>query len=301
MNLDDVGVFAVVVETASFSETAKRLDVPKSSISRAIARLEEAAGLRLLHRTTRRVTPSSAGKTLYEKVHADVASLRQALGELPEAERTLKGSIRVTSVVDMADFFAEVVTRFVARHPKMAVDLRLSNDRVDLVADGIDLALRFSTGRLADSSLNARKLCANDIELFAAPSYLARKGIPLAPQDLDGHEWVVYRRKTDLRLEHGRKSVVIETRGRVVCDDFTFLRAALVSGLGIGYLGAYQAETDVAAGRLVRVLPEWGSPISSLWAVWPGPRHVSPKVAAFTETALETLRAHPFSFHDIGR
>src|SRR5262249_30871149 len=157
-----------------------------------------------------------------------------AVSEMPDLKAAPSGSVRVTSVVDMADFFAEVVAKFAARYPAMEIDLRLTNDKVDLVAEGVDLALRFSTVRLKDSSLNAKKLCDNDVELFASPAYLARKGMPRTAHDLDEHEWVVYRRKTELRLERGRQSVVVETRGRVTCDDFTFLRAALVNGCGIG-------------------------------------------------------------------
>jgi DNA-binding transcriptional LysR family regulator len=164
------------------------------------------------------VTLSTAGKALYEKVHAEIASLRHAVGEMPTQEDAPSGRICITSVVDMADFFAEVVTRFVTRHPAVEVDLRLTNDNVDLVAAGIDLALRFSTVRFKDSSLNAKVLCSNDVELYASPSYLARKGIPRTPADLEGHEWVVYRRKVELRLEKGRQSFVVVTRGRITCD-----------------------------------------------------------------------------------
>lgn len=295
VDLNDVSVFAVVVETASFSAAAARLGVPKSSVSRAIARLEEATSVRLLHRTTRQVALSTAGKALYEKVRAEIASLRHAVGELPELAEEPSGRVRVAAVVDMSDFFAGVVTRFVARYPAVEVDLRLSNDKVDLVADGIDLALRFSTARLKDSTLNARKLCTCDVQLFASPSYLTRRGTPRTPDELDGHDWVVYRRKTELRLERGRQFAVVETRGRIVCDDLTFVRAALVNGCGIGYLGVSLAEAEMAAGRLVRVLPEWASPISNLWAVWPGPRQLPRKVAAFLETVVETIRTHPFS------
>jgi DNA-binding transcriptional LysR family regulator len=296
IDLDDVGAFAAVVETGTFSAAARRLGVRKSSVSRALARLEEATGVSLLHRTTRKVTISTAGKAFYEKVHAELASLRHAVEELPRLEGALSGSVRVSCVVDMADFFADAVARFVAHHPAAEIDLRLTNEHVDLVAEGIDLALRFSTARLKDSSLNARKLFPNDVMLFAAPSYLARRGVPRTPADLDRHEWVVYRRKTEIRLERGRESAVVHTRGRIACDDFTFLRAAIVRGCGVGYLDPYHTRADVAAGRLVPVLPEWVSPISSLWAVWPGPRKPPRKVDAFVEAVMETIRSHPFAF-----
>jgi DNA-binding transcriptional LysR family regulator len=148
---------------------------------------------------------------------------------------------------------------------------------------------------LKDSTMHARKLCAADAQLYASPAYLARKGTPRTPRDLDRHEWVVYRRKTELRLEGGGPACVVLTRGRIVCDDFTFLRAALVNGCGIGYLGSFRLDDDVAAGRLVRVLPQWNSPISDLWAVWPGPAKLPRKVLALLDTVTETLRTHPLS------
>jgi len=293
VDLDDLSVFVAVVETGRFSSAAARLGMPKSSVSRAIARLEEAMGVRMLHRTTRQVSVSSAGKALYEKVRAQIATLRHAVGELPEREEEPAGLVRVTSVVDMSEFFADVVALFVGRHPAVEIELRLTNDRVDLVAEGIDLALRFATRRFKDSTLNARMLCPSEVQLFAAPSYLARRGVPRTPGDLDRHDWVVYKAATSFRLERGDTSMVVKTRGRIVCDDFTFQRAALVNGCGIGVLGAYRAEPDVAAGRLVRVLPRWSSPISQLWAVWPGARQLPRKVAAFLEIVVETLKTHP--------
>jgi DNA-binding transcriptional LysR family regulator len=290
IDLNDLSVFAAVVETGSFSGAATRLELPKSSVSRAISRLEEGVRAALLHRTTRRVSLSATGRVLYEKVNAEVATLRRAVGEVPAPNGTPSGRIRVTSVADMGDFFADVVARFVARYPQTEVDLRLTNDNVDLVAQGIDLALRFSTVRLKDSSLNAKKLCAVGVELFASPAYLARKGTPRTPRDLENHEWVVYRRKTKLKLQKGKQAVSVETSGRITCDDFTFLRAALVSGCGIGYLGGYQAKADLTAGRLVRVLPDWTSPISNLWAIWPGPHKLSSNAAAFVDIVREAIR-----------
>jgi len=295
IDLNDLSVFVSVVETASFSLAATRLGLPKSSVSRAIGRLEEQMGVTILHRTTRKVAPSTAGRTLYENVRAQIDSLHHAVGALPELREELSGCVRVTAVVDLNEFFADVVARFVSRYPSVEVDLRLTNDYIDLVNAGIDLALRFSTKRLKDSSLNARKLCPSHVQLFASPAYAARRGLPRTPRDLERHDWVVYRRATHLRLEGGGAPTAVITRGRVVCDDFAFLRSAVINGCGIGYLGTFQAEADVAAGRLVRVLPRWFIPISNLWAIWPGARRLPRKVAAFLDLVIEMLETSPVS------
>ena len=148
-------------------------------------------------------------------------------------------------------------------------DLRLTNEYLDLVGEGIDVALRFSTRRLRDSTLNARKLGPSYVQLYASPSYVARQGMPRAPRDSERHTWVVHRHAATLRLEGGGEAVLVDTRakGRVECNDFAFLREALLRGWGIGILGLFQAEPYVASGKLVRVLPKWWSLVSSLWAI----------------------------------
>jgi DNA-binding transcriptional LysR family regulator len=291
IDLNDLGIFVTVVEAASFSGAAARMRVPKSSVSRAIGRLEDAVGGSILHRTTRRVALSTAGRALYERVRNDVASLRRSVGDLPELEEEPSGRVKITCALSCELLLAGVVAEYVSRYQNVEVDLRLTNEYVDLVAEGIDLGLRFSTTRLKDSSLTARKICPNSMHLFASPSYVARRGPPRAPRDLDRHDMVLYSRKTDLILEDDAgSSAHIAMRGRIMCDDLAFVRGALVSGCGIGYLPPYFAAPDVASGALVRVLPRWSSPISNLWAVWPGGRQLPRRVAAFVDVLVESVK-----------
>jgi DNA-binding transcriptional LysR family regulator len=292
IDLNDLGVFVTVVDVQSFSAAATRMRVPKSSVSRAIGRLEDAVGGRILHRTTRRLALSTVGKALYEKVRNDVASLRRSVGELPDLEEEPSGRVKITCALSCEAFLADVVARFVSRYPNVQVDLRLSNEYVDLVAEGIDLGLRFATTRLKDSSLNARKVCRNSMHLFAAPSYVARRGLPRSPRDLDRHDMVLYSRKTELLLEEegtGAKANLV-MRGRIVCDDLAFVRAAIINGCGIGYLSPYVAESDLAAGTVVRILPRWNCHISTLWAIWPGPRQLPRRVSAFLDILMEAVQ-----------
>jgi DNA-binding transcriptional LysR family regulator len=293
VDLNDIGTFVAVVETESFSAAAIRLGLPKSSVSRAIARLETAMSVRMLHRTTRKVSVTTAGKALYDRVQADVASLQHSVSDLPELEEEPSGRLRISTVADMSEYIAELVTPFAARYRRIEVDLRLTNDYIDLVKEGIDVALRFATKRLDDSNLTARKLSLTNVSLYASPSYLARCGTPRTPQELARHEWVVYRRAPQFKLEKDGRSVVVEARGRITGDSLSFVRSAVICGAGIGYLGTFHADSDVVAGRLVRVLPGWSSPISTLWAVWPGTRKVPRKVAAFIDFVVEALKTRP--------
>jgi DNA-binding transcriptional LysR family regulator len=292
VDLNDLSVFVAVAESATFSAAAARLAAPKSSVSRAIARLEAALGVRLVHRTTRHQRLSTAGTALYEKVAVHLASLGRSLGELPELEEQPSGRLRVTAAADFAAaVLADVVARFVLRYPSVEVDLVLSSDIVDLVASGIDVALRVGSRRLKDSSLRARRAGAVAIQLFASPSYLARRGTPRTPRELAGHEWVRFRGLGSLQLVSSGARAQVATAGRIIADDLAFVRAALQQGAGIGTLPLFLGDADVAAGLLMRVLPRWRLPGGDLWLVTPSGRHVPRKVSAFVEFVLEALRA----------
>jgi DNA-binding transcriptional LysR family regulator len=294
-DLDDLVAFVAVAETRSFSGAARRLELPKSTVSRAVARLEDALDVQLVHRTTRSVALSTAGAALYEKVVAPISSLRQSVGELPAQEEQLSGGIRVTAPLDFgAAVLADVVRRFVARHPHVEVDLRLTNEHVDLVAEGIDVGIRFALHRLKDSSLHARRICPSTLQLFASPAYLARRGVPRMPRDLDDHDWVRFRSVTKLRLDAPDAHAEVVPRGRILSNDMFFIHAALLQDAGLGALPTFLADPDVTAGRLVRVLPRWTIQSAFVWIVRPGGRNVAPKVSAFIELVLETLRARGF-------
>lgn len=290
--LDDLAVFVAVGESGSFSAAATRLGLPKSSVSRAIARLEASMGVSLVHRTTRHVALSTAGNALYEKVAGPIRAIRQSLGELPEREEAPSGHLRVTAAVDFGGaVLSEITARFVARYPGVEVEARLTNQNLDLVAEGIDVALRISLRRLKDSTLQARKACPIILQLFASPAYLARRGAPRQPRDLESHDWVRFRGAGPVRLEaQGEEAVAILPRGRIEGDDMTFVRGAILGGAGIGIVPIFLADADVLAGRLVRVLPKWNIPAGDLWIVSPGAR-APRKVTAFTDMVVETLKS----------
>jgi DNA-binding transcriptional LysR family regulator len=295
VDLNDLDIFVAVVETTSFSKAAVRLGLPKSSVSRAIARLEEGLGARMLHRTTRMVAPSTAGRVLYEKVRGEIASLRNSIGELPELDDEPSGRLRVTASLSFEYFLAEVVARFVSRYRAVEIDLHLTNEYVDLVAEGIDLGLRFAMKPLKSSSITMRKLSPGALELYAAPSYLALRGTPRTPADLARHDWVVFSRAREFRLAGGGPPVQVTARGRIVCDDMAFAREAVVHGCGVGYFEAGFMRDQVALGRVVRVLPQWNIAVSHLFAVWPGGRKLPRKAAAFLDLVAETLKARPIA------
>lgn len=295
MDLDLLRVFEAVARSASFSAAARRLGMPKSSVSRAVARLEAELGVQLLFRTTRQVSPSAAGKALYDRVAPLLGSLQAALGEMPEREEQPSGVLRVTAPVDLGVLFlAEVMTRYTARYPAVSVDLHLTGRVVDLVAEGFDVALR-AAASLKDSTLVVRKAAPIAAQLFASPLYLARRGAPRTEADLAGHEWVVFRSGSQKLRLAAPPPAAPPPRGRIVCDDLLFARDAVRAGGGIGLLPTFVAGPDVAAGTLVRVLPRYERHGANLYIVSPAARHVPRKVTAFRDLVLEVLRARPLA------
>ena len=292
VDLDDLAVFVTVGETGSFSGAATRLGLPKSSVSRAIARLEAAMGMALVHRTTRHVALSTAGTALLERVAPQITSLRECVSALPELEEQPSGVLRITCPTDFGNaVVAEVVARFVARYPTVEVDARVTNQPLDLVAESIDLAVRISVRRLKDSSLTARRLGPISLQLFAAPTYLTRRGTPRNPRELEEHDAVRMRGMNQVRLEGAGGPVTANLSGPIIGDDVPFVMAAIVQGAGIGVLPTFYADPAVAAGEMVRVLPKWNIHSGDLWLVTPAGRRQSRKVTAFVEFFIEALKS----------
>lgn len=291
MDLNLLAVFEAVARTSSFSAAAKELRLPKSSVSRGVARLEAELGVQLLIRTTRQVSITAAGTALYDRMAPLLRSMNAALGELPEREEEPSGTLRVTAPVDLGvTLLAEVVSRYTARYPAVSVDLHLTGRVVDLVAERFDVALRVGM-KLEDSSLVVRRVTPIVLRVFASPLYLARRGTPRSEPDLAGHEWVVFRSGPQkLRLTGGREAAA-GTHGRIECDDLLFVRDAVRAGAGLGLLPEFLADPEVVAGTLVRVLPRFERQAGQLHVVTPAAKHVPRKVTAFRDLVVELLGA----------
>jgi DNA-binding transcriptional LysR family regulator len=296
MDLNDLAIFSAVGQTVGISSAAARLGVPKSTVSRALARLEADLGVELVHRTTRKVSLSSAGAELYARVAPLIAGLEQSVQELPEREAQPSGRLRLTMPADFAaTVLADVIVRFMARYPEVQIDLHATNAFVDLVAEGFDAAIRMSRSKLRDSSLIAQPLAPLSLQLFAAPHYLARRGTPRLPGELSEHEWVSPRGQKSFDLTCGESAVSVAPRGRMQCDDMFVALASVRAGAGIGLLPAFLAEPHVLGGQLVRVLPRWTVPSGRAWLVYPSARNLPAKVTAFRNFVTEALKARPLT------
>ncbi len=295
MDLNLLRAFVAVHELASFSLAGQRLGVPRSTVSRSVSALEESLGVQLFHRTTRKVTPSTAAQALHDRVAPYLSGLEASLAEMPERQEVPSGTLRVTTTADLGVVvLAEAVQRYTARYPAVRVDVHLSNHLVDLARDGVDLALRVSGRPLRDSALVARKVGTVIMQLHASPAYLARTRPPRTPSDLAGHDWVVYRGGDPAPFAPPGIRAAIARRTRVVADDMPFMHAAIRAGVGLGVVPSFLAAEDVASGALVRVLPACVVHTGTAYLVTPG-RRLPPKVAVFRDLVAELLRQKPLS------
>ncbi|MBX7080702.1 MAG: LysR family transcriptional regulator [Nannocystaceae bacterium] len=282
--IDLVAALVAVGESSSFSTAAKRLGVTTGTVSRAIARLERHVGAQLVHRTTRRVSLSTAGQALFERAGAHVRGIEAALENLPERQQEPAGTLRLSAPLDVGTtLLPEVIARFVARYPEVRVDCDLSNRNVDLVGEGFDLAVRASMGVERDTSLVRRKLITSELRAYASPSYIARRGTPRELGEA-GHEWLGFGSAAARRL------LRLELTPRVVGNDMLFLLELTRAGVGIGLLPNFDADPLVAAGSLVAVLPRARLPAGSLVLLYPAAAQVPRKVTAFRDLLLATLR-----------
>ncbi len=283
--------FVAVVQSQSYSLAARQLGLPKSTVSRHVAELERALGVRLLHRTTRRLNVTSAGQSLYERVAPLLSALRQALSEMPEREGGVSGTLKVTTSIDFGiSVLAPLVSVFLLEYPNVSVDLRLTNEYVDMVKEGLDVAVRMATRRLRDSTLQARKVGQLRLHLVASPQYLEKVRAVRRPKDLEALDWVKFRGMGDVRLEGPSGTVKVEPRGRLMVDDMLAAREAVRAGAGLGLLPAMTLRAELEREELVRVLPKWEAPSTDVWLLWLTSSYVPRKVTAFTEFVATRLK-----------
>ncbi|NRP70830.1 HTH-type transcriptional regulator DmlR [Ensifer psoraleae] len=293
LDLNDIAVFACVVEAGSFTAAARQLGMPKTTVSRRIAALEREVGVRLIQRTTRSLNMTDAGRLYYEQSSQALRTIEEANLRLAEARAEPSGTIRISAPVGFGGhFLTRAVVDFLAIYPKTKVELRLTDDNLNLVENGIDLAFR--TGILADSTLIARKLGSTHRLLCASPDYLARCGVPEEPADLTRHQCLIAGPSAAsahwvLDGPHDQQTVTVA--GRFAANEMQAVVAAAIAGYGIAQVPQRMAEGLIDDGQLRRVLHDYTTPAGGLYVVYPSSRHLSPLVKAFIELAAERWSA----------
>lgn len=298
---DDVlslAIFARVVEANSFTAAAQRLGLSKSAVSARVSQLEERLGMRLLHRTTRRLSLTGPGLALYERAARVVSAADEAsalaAGEAPEPH----GLLRVSAPLAFAQLHMTApMATFMAKHPGVRVELLPSDRMVDLVQEGIDVAIRLSA-RMRDSSLVARKLAEDRTVVCASPAYLSRRGTPQMPADLLQHDILRYsllKLEDEWRFKSGGPSYSVPLEPRFEASSGVMVREAALEGIGIAVLPSFMVAQEIGAGRLRQVLAEHSFIRMAMHAVYPSARGVPASVRAFVETLAAHLRVPPWT------
>jgi DNA-binding transcriptional LysR family regulator len=284
IDLNELVIFTKVVEAGTFSGAARALGLPKSTVSRKITQLETRLGSRLLNRTTRSVKLTEVGAAHYERCARIVAEAEEAERELSRMQERPRGVLRVSAPVDYGATLGPLVAAYLAEHAEVSVALDLSNRFVDLVEEGYDLAIR--AGRLDDSSLVARQLGTGLLVACASPAYLARHGTPNRPEQLEAHACILYGSHTHrqtLRFGTPARSVSISLVPRLAVNNMTAVRDAAMAGLGVAIAPWAACREALQGGALVRLLEDWPLDSGGIYAVYPSPRHLTPKVRSFID------------------
>ena len=285
---EQMAIFAKVVELSSFTGAAQALGLPKSTVSVQIANLEERLGVRLLQRSTRSLSLTTAGASYYEDCARMVELADQANAEIGRMQERPTGLLRVTSPPNFGTvILSPLAVTFLKRHSGLTIELLLLDRRVNLIEEGVDLAFRL--GPMRDSSLIARSLGTIRHHLCAAPGYLERHSLPTHPRDLRDHDCLPHGLRASWQFVRNGEKRTLTIRGRFSINNLEGLKNAALAGLGIVRLSDYMCAEDLRTGRLIEILEDWPEPPTECHAVYPANRHLPLKVRSFLDFVVETL------------
>ena len=275
--------FVLVVDSGSFSAAARRLNVGQPALSKSIAQLEDRLGVKLLVRTTHRLTPTEAGLHFYERARRSIEEADEAELAARGASAGLTGKLRVSAAVTFARIhLMPRIPEFLALNPDLEMEVVLDDRNIDLVREGIDVALRM--GKLADSSLTARRIATCRHVVLGTPAYFERAGLPEAPGDLTAHETVIYAQRGGGAVWPFRREGVeltVTLRGRLHVSAAEGVRAAVFSNAGIAITSEWMFTPEIVNGTVKPVLQDWELPPMELWAIFPAGRTAATKARTF--------------------
>jgi DNA-binding transcriptional LysR family regulator len=282
-HLDNIVVFVKVAEFESISKAARSLDMPVSTVSRKLSVLESALGVSLVRRTTRRVILTPQGRDYFNQCIEPLSRLREAEQVLTQTQRKLEGTLAISVPMMLNQGpFMDFLSRFSKEHSGIRIDLYITNAFLNLVAENIDVAVRF--GHLQDSSVVAAKIGKSVRYVVAAADYLKGRKFPTEPEDLQAYDCVMFNAKnyeTDWDLLSGRRKVRVRVTGSVSSRDCQSAAAFVLRGHGVGLLETAYCDQALARGDLVRLLPRWTSADIPVFAVYPTRKFLPPRVTAF--------------------
>lgn len=296
-NINEMQVFARVVDSGGFSSAARSLSLSPSAVSKQITKLEDRLGVRLLTRTTRRLNLTEEGDAFYHRVKRILAEIDEAEQAVSISKAAPRGHLRVTCSVAFGETqVAPLLPEFLDRYPEVTFELMLSDGIVDLVEEGVDVAIR--QGKLSNSAMVARKLADNRRRICAAPSYVEKFGTPETPDDLYQHNCLgfaghPYLNEWPFRLEDGKRQVV-RASGNFSANNGESIYDLLMAGLGIARAAEFMVGKHLQEGTLIEVLGDYlEDEAAPIHIVYPDPRHLSPKTRAFIDYMVEKMTPVP--------
>ena len=283
--LNAISVFCKVIETQSFTQAANQQNISVAMASKLVSQLEEHLKTRLLQRTTRKIVPTEAGMLYYQRCQAILLDLSEADSSISNMATSLQGNLLISVPRDFGLLYISPnLPKFIELHPNLHVEIEFEDKRVDLVAEGYDLALRI--GYMQDSSLVARKISSSPMHFVASPSYLESRGTPLTPDDLEYHQGLLY--KSSLNQVHWQSTKAnqiqrYKIQSKVVSNNGMALLEMTKAGLGISNAPDFFVKDALASGDLVEILSEYKQKPLDIYVVYPNRRHLPAKVRAFIE------------------
>lgn len=286
-----IPVFVSVVENGSFSVAARKLNITKSAVSKRITQLEDELGIRLLNRTTRKISLTEAGQRYYDYVVQSLSLAQQGIDAVSELQGTPRGKLKITTPMTFGVLHVSpLIAEFLSLYPEIEIDLQLEDRMVDLVEEGFDLGIRI--GHLPESNLIAKRLAPCLSVLCATQHYLDTHGTPSKPSDLADHNcllYTYYRGGTEWTFTQGGQQYKVIPKGRLSVNNSEVIRKTLLNHGGVAKLPTFIVGKELAAGNLKIVLPDYSLPQHAVYAVYPERKHMPLKVRAFIDFLDEKL------------
>jgi DNA-binding transcriptional LysR family regulator len=280
----DALIFIRVVDEGSFTAASRTLKLPKSTVSRRVSRLESQLGLQLMRRTTRRLSLTEAGHAFFKEASRAAEALVSAEMVATSILDEPRGRLRITAPSELGTRTFEILLGFSKAYPDLDLDLNLSNQYVDLIEEGYDVALR--GGKPPQGTLTGRPLMGGDIQIVASPQYLDQHGTPKRASDIIRHRCILFPSWVNgsaWQMNGPRGKVRIPINGKLTINNLDGVRQATLQGYGISLMPSGHCEADIKTGALVRILPRLSKPSGGMWMVYPRTNYLSAKVRVFVE------------------
>lgn len=291
--LSELEVFTRVVDAGSFTGAARSLRLSKSAVSKHVTRLEDRLGVRLLNRTTRRLSLTEVGQAFYERCKGILTDLEEAEAAASHLSEAPRGVLRIAAPMSFGiKHVVPLLPRFQEKHPDLKVDMNLNDRVVDIVEEGFDMAIRIT--KLQDSSLIARKLASSRLVVAASPDYWNKKGRPQRPEDLKNHDCLIYsyaKTPNEWEFQKGGQAEAVRIDGPLTVNNGDACWQVACQGFGVARGPLFLLDSDVRSGSLELALEEYEPDSIDIYAVYPHARHLSPKVRAFVDFLVASFRA----------